>query len=217
MVDFLRDNPVAGVIAVCEIGLWVLLGAGLCLRYLARLRLAGAVVLAGIPLLDVVLVVAASIDLHRGAEPDGIHGLAGIYLGTSVAFGPAIVRWADVRFAHRFAGGPPPVKPAKGSPEKRAAMWREWARVVVAATIATAVLLFLAYVMAEPGHRDVLVSWVQRAWVVTGFWLLFGPVWEETNRSKGRATSRQPSPEQPPRRPDESAVAGGAAPSGDNR
>lgn len=213
MVEFLRDNPVASVIAVCEIGLWVLLGAGLCLRYLARLRLAGAVVLAGIPLLDVVLVIATAIDIQRGAEPDGIHGLAGIYLGTSVAFGPAIVRWADVRFAHRFAGGPPPVKLVRGTLEKRATMWREWARVVVAATIATAVLLFLAYVMGEHGQRDVLLTWVGRAWVVTGLWLLFGPVWEQSFRSR----DPQPSPEQSPRRSGASAVAGGAAPSGDSR
>jgi hypothetical protein len=31
------------------------------------------------------------------------------YLGFSVVFGPSVIRWADARFAHRFAGGPPPV------------------------------------------------------------------------------------------------------------
>ncbi len=211
MVDFLRDNPVAGVIAACEIGLWVLLAAGLSLRYLARLPRAGAVVLLGIPLLDVVLVIAAAVDLHRGAEPGGVHGLAGVYLGTSVAFGPAIVRWADVRFAHRFAGGPPPVKHAKGSPEKAAALWREWARVVLAAAIASAVLVFLAYGIADADQRDVLLSWIVRAWFVTGLWLVFGPLWEGSTRS------RRPSPAPTPRHPETSAAAAGAAPSADSR
>ncbi|WP_210649855.1 hypothetical protein [Nocardioides sp. SYSU D00065] len=185
MFSFFADNPVAAVIVLCEVGLWILLGAGLVLRYLARLRLAGAVVLAGIPLLDVVLLVAAAVDLHRGAEPDAIHGLAGIYLGVSVAFGPSIVRWADVRFAHRFAGGPAPVKHPKGSPERVAALWREWNRVVLAAVVASAALLGLAFVFAEPAHRDPLVWWAGRAWLVVGIWLLAGPVWEGGTRSSG--------------------------------
>jgi hypothetical protein len=183
MLDFLRDNPIAGVIAASEIGLWVLLALGLSLRYLAGLRRTGAVVLAGIPLLDVVLVVAAAIDLQRGAEPGGIHGLAAVYLGVSVAFGPAIVRWADVRFAHRFAGGPAPVKPAKGSPEKLEAVWREWRRVVLAATIASTILLVVAVVIADAGQRDVLLWWAGRAWFVTGLWLVFGPLWEAGARA----------------------------------
>jgi hypothetical protein len=178
MLDLLSDNPIAGMIAACEVGLWVLLALGLALRYLAGLRRTGAVVLAGIPLLDVVLVVAAAIDLQRGAEPDTIHALAAIYLGVSVAFGPAIVRWADVRFAHRFAGGPAPVKPAKGSPEKLAALWREWGRVVRAATIASTILLVVAVVIADAGQRDVLLGWAGRVWFVTGLWLVFGPLWE---------------------------------------
>jgi hypothetical protein len=110
MLDVIRDNPVATMIAVSEVGLWVLLAAGLIARYLLRLRSVGAALLWGIPLLDVALIAAAAVDLHRGAQPGLIHGLAGVYLGVSVAFGPAIVRWADVRFAHRFARGAAPVR-----------------------------------------------------------------------------------------------------------
>ena len=61
----------------CEIGLWVLLGLGMVLRYLVRLRRTSIVVLAGIPLLDVVLVIATAIDLHRGADVGLVHILAG--------------------------------------------------------------------------------------------------------------------------------------------
>jgi hypothetical protein len=169
---------VAGFIAASEIGLWVLLGLGLALRYVLRMRRASTVTLALIPLLDLALVVAVAVDLHRGTEAGVTHGLAGIYLGFSVAFGPALVRWADVRFAHRFAGGPAPVKPPKHGPERMAALWREWFRVVNAAVIASVVLVGLVLLIADGDQDPVLLGWVGRAWVVVGLWFLFGPLWE---------------------------------------
>ncbi|GAA5089075.1 hypothetical protein [Nocardia iowensis] len=179
MMDVIRDNPVATMIVVSEAGLWVLLAAGLIAGYLLRLRTVGAALLWGIPLLDVALIAAAALDLHRGAEPGLIHGLAGVYLGVSVAFGPAIVRWADARFAHRFAGGPAPTKPAKGTPEKVAALWREWQRAVLAATIASVALGLIILTVAAGDQATSLWWWVGRSWTVVGLWLVFGPLWEE--------------------------------------
>ncbi|MBF6129325.1 hypothetical protein [Nocardia brasiliensis] len=181
MFDLVRDNPVATMIVVSEVGLWVLLAAGLVARYLLRLRGLGAALLWGIPLLDVALIVAAAIDLHQGAKPGTIHGIAALYLGVSVAFGPTIVRWADVRFAHRFAGGPAPVKPAKGSPEKAAALWREWNRVVLAAAIASLTLGLIILTIARGDQADALWWWIGRAWAIVGLWLVFGPLWEEVS------------------------------------
>jgi hypothetical protein len=165
------------------VGLWVLLGLGLVARYLLRLRTLSTLLLAAIPLLDVVLVVAVTFDLMRGAEPRYVHGLAGIYLGFSVAFGPSIVRWADVRFAHRFAGGPPPVKPAKGTPERVAHLWREWNRVVVAAVITSVVLGALVVFVATPEQSGQLTWWIGRVWVIVGIWLVAGPLWESGSRA----------------------------------
>ena len=178
MLDFLSDNPIAGFIAASEIGLWVLLGLGLLLRYVVRRRTASTVVLAAIPLLDLVLVIAVAVDLHRGAEAGTTHGLAGIYLGFSVAFGPALVRWADGHFAHRFAGGPRPVRPPKHGPERLAALWREWSRVVVAAAIATVVLGALILLVADPAQDSPLLGWIGRAWGLVALWFIFGPLWE---------------------------------------
>lgn len=186
MLDFLSDNPVAGFIVACEVGLWVLLGAGLALRYVLRWRRVSTLTLAAIPLLDVLLVGAVAVDLHRGAEAGGTHTLAGLYLGFSVAFGPALVRWADVRFAHRFAGGPAPVKPPKHGPEKLAALWREWFRVVTAAAIASVVLLGLVLLVADPAQDDVLLAGLGRPWVIVGLWLLLGPVWELPQARQGK-------------------------------
>ncbi|MFF3223094.1 hypothetical protein ACFYV7_09880 [Nocardia suismassiliense] len=102
-----------------------------------------------------------------------------MYRGVSVAFGPAIVRWADVRFAHRFAGGPAPVKLAKGTPEKVAALWKEWNRAVLAAAIASVALGSIIVTVAEGEQATSLWWWVGRSWTVVGLWLVFGPLWEE--------------------------------------
>jgi hypothetical protein len=177
-MQLVRDDPIVALILACEFGLWVLLGVGLVARYLLRLRLLSTLLLAAIPLLDVVLVVAVTLDLLRGAEPRSVHGLAGAYLGFSVAFGPSIVRWADVRFAHRFAGGPAPAKQVKGTPERVAHLWREWSRVVVAAAITSSVLGGLILFVATPEQSGVLSWWIGRVWVVAGIWLVAGPLWE---------------------------------------
>jgi hypothetical protein len=182
MLELLRENPIAAVILLCEFGLWVLIGAGLVLRYLVRLRRTSTVVLAGIPLLDVVLVVAVALDLNRGTPVGSIHALGAVYLGSSLAFGPAVVRWADVRFAHRFAGGPPPVKVPKHGPERRRHLWREWYRVVNAAAVASVTMVGLAWLFTDGDQA--LYGWVRGVWMVVGIWLVAGPLWELGHKTK---------------------------------
>lgn len=180
---------IAVAIVACEIGFWVVLVAGMALRYPLRRPRLGALVLAGVPLVDVVLLVVAGVDLAGGARFSGSHGLAAAYLGFSLAFGPALVRWADVRFAHRFAGGPAPApKPAGGSPARRAALWTEWLRVVLAVVIASAVLGVLALLADADQRRTVLTS-AGPLWIVVGIWLVAGPLWEEGSRTGSRARS----------------------------
>ena len=191
MLTFFAENPIAAVIVACEVGLWVLLGLGMVLRYLVRLHRVSTVVLAGIPLLDVALVIATAIDLHRGADVGLVHVLAGFYLGSSLAFGPAIVRWADVRFAHRFAGGRAPRPTPKHGPERLAHLMREWYRVVGTVAIASVVLVVLIVFFAAPQDQPGLWWWIGRAWAVVGLWFVFGPLWE---RGKKSASEAQPQP-----------------------
>jgi hypothetical protein len=162
------------------------------LRYLARLRSTSAIVLAGIPLLDLILVIATAIDLHRGADVSFVHVLAGFYLGSSLAFGPAIVRWADVRFAHRFAGGPAPRKVPKHGPERVAHLMREWYRVLGTVAIASAILAILILFFAAPADQPGLWLWIGRAWVIVGLWFVVGPLWERA--SSALAPKAQPEP-----------------------
>jgi hypothetical protein len=189
VLTFFAENPIAAVIVACEIGLWVLLGLGMVLRYLVRLRRTSTAVLAGIPLLDVVLVIATAIDLHRGADVGLVHVLTGFYLGSSLAFGPGIVRWADVRFAHRFAGGPAPRPTPKHGAERVAHLTREWYRVVGTVAIASVVLAVLTVFFAAPEDEAGLWWWIGRAWVVVGLWFVFGPLWESGKKS---ATESEP-------------------------
>ncbi|MFC4117008.1 hypothetical protein [Nonomuraea zeae] len=88
-----------GLIVGCEVAFWVLLGLGLSARYLARAPRLGTVLLACVPVIDVMLLVLSAADLYRGATPDLGHALAGVYLGVTVAFGPTMIRWADERVA----------------------------------------------------------------------------------------------------------------------
>ncbi len=170
----------AAVIAAGEIGFWVFVVAGLVARYVLRKGRAGLVLLAMTPVVDALVLVGTMIDLSRGGEASGVHGLAAVYLGFSVVFGPAMIRWADERFAYRFAGGPPPRRRPSGGPERVRYEWREWGKCVLACAIAASVLLVLSFVVGSPERTRVLWAdggWLPRLGVVTGIWFVVGPLW----------------------------------------
>jgi hypothetical protein len=171
-------HVVLTVIVAGEIGFWVVLLAGLGARYLLRRPRVGAVLLAGVPLVDLVLLVATIIDLRGGVKANEAHGLAAVYLGFSLAFGASMVRWADVRFAHRFAGGPPPRKVPKRGPERLRHEWREFGKGVVAWAIACALLWAAVWYIDAPKRTEALVGWAYRLTVVMVIWFVFWPLWE---------------------------------------
>lgn len=164
------------VIAACEIGFWVVLGAGLVARYLLRRPRLGGALLLCVPLIDLVLLVVTVVDLRRGATATFGHGLAAAYLGFSVAFGHSMVRWADQRFAHRFAGGPPPWRPPKSGWARTRYEWREWGKAMLAWAIACALLGVAILLVGDPGRTAELAAWIGRLSVVVVIWLIF-PVW----------------------------------------
>lgn len=136
------------IIGACEVGFWVLLAAGMVVRYLFRQPLAGAVLLAAVPLVDVVMLVASVIDLRRGGEPSMVHSLAAIFIGVSVGFGHHTIRWADRWAAHRFQGAPRPVKPPKGGPERARHERRGWYRHLLAYAVGSG-LMGLGYLLTD--------------------------------------------------------------------
>ncbi|TDO54305.1 2TM domain-containing protein [Kribbella sp. VKM Ac-2527] len=131
------------VIAACEVGFWVLLAAGMAARYLFRLPKAGLVLLAGVPLVDVVMLVASVIDIRQGGEPSFKHSLAAIFIGVSVGFGHSTLKWADAWAAHKFAGATQPVKPRKGTREKVRKERQGWYRHLLAYAVGCGVMVSL--------------------------------------------------------------------------
>ncbi|MFD4629391.1 hypothetical protein ACFVYR_07300 [Streptomyces sp. NPDC058284] len=154
------------LIIICEVGFWVLLAAGIALRYWAKMPRASVAVLLCEPLLEVVLFAVTAVDLKNGAEPDWKHGLAAVYIGYSVALGHYTVKWVDVRVAHRFAGGPAPSTPKYGT-ARAVHEWKIAARWVLAALIAMALLQGAVWYVGPDGGTSSLRGWQQRMlWVI---------------------------------------------------
>ena len=128
------------LIIAAELAFWLILLAGLALRYLLRRPRLGMALLVATPVVDLALLAATTIDLRRGGEASLPHALAAVYIGISVAWGERIVSWADVRFAQRFAGGPPPEPPPRWGRQHAARQRREWLRHLSAWATGTALL-----------------------------------------------------------------------------
>jgi hypothetical protein len=177
-------------IVVCEVGFWVVLAAGLLARYVLHRPRLGAVLLICVPLVDLALLAFTAVDLRQGAEPSVAHGLAAVYLGFSVVFGHRMVRWADVRAAHRWAGGPPPAPlSAHGTPARVRFAWQDWGRAVLAAALAVVLLGAAIALVGDPARTGELWAWVERLGWLVAVWLLAGPLWEHGHAALGRGRS----------------------------
>lgn len=102
------------LIVAGEAMFWVVLLASLAARYLLHRALLSRWLLRALPLIDIALLLFAALDLHAGAAATPAHALAAVYAGFTIMFGSVVVRWADARFAHRFASGAAPPKPPLG-------------------------------------------------------------------------------------------------------
>jgi len=174
---------IAIAIIICEVAFWVLLLGGLTVRYALRKPRLGALLLVAVPLVDAVLLAVTAVDLGRGTEADGTHGLAAVYLGFSVVFGPTLVRDADRRFARRY-GGDVPAAPRKASP--LAHELRLWARCLLASAIAAAALGGLVLVAGDPEQTRALWEgggWFAQLGLISAIWFLAGPVWTAVGRA----------------------------------
>ncbi|MEU5598686.1 hypothetical protein [Streptomyces sp. NPDC020298] len=158
---------IVGLVVACEVAFWVLLAAGLAFRYGFRKPRVGLALLLCEPLLEVVLFVVTAIDLKNGAEPDWRHGLAAVYIGFTVGLGHSTIKWADARVAHRFAGGPPPVRPPKYGTARAVHEWRVAGRWIVAALVAMALLQAAVWYVGGDGDTGSLLEWQQRMlWLI---------------------------------------------------
>lgn len=165
-------------IVVCEVAFWVFLLAGLAARYLLRRPRLGAALLLSAPVIDVILLVLVAIDLQRGATASWHHGVAAIYIGVSVAYGRRMVSWADVRFAHRFANGPKPVRLAGAAYTQKC--WRDVLLTLLMTAVAGAILGAMILFVGDPGRTAALTHFFRILGiivVVDTLWAVSYTVW----------------------------------------
>ena len=109
------------IIIIAEALFWILVVAGMVVRYGLRMPTLSKFLLLAVPLVDIALVIAVIAELRAG-RPVGIeHQLAGLYLGISLILGPGIIRWCDEKaqaFSSQGATSPKPRKPHKTFTEK---------------------------------------------------------------------------------------------------
>ncbi|MFH9760040.1 hypothetical protein ACH4MJ_08765 [Streptomyces anulatus] len=192
---------IALLVVACEVAFWVLLAAGLALRYVARKPRLGAAVLLCEPLLEVVLLVVTAIDLKNGAEPDWKHGLAAVHIGFTVGLGHHTVKKVDAWVAHRWFDGPAPAKPPKYGMARAVHEWRTAARWILAAAVAAGLLQAAIWYVGSGGEISSLRNWQQKMGLVIVINLIIAggyTVWpkEAPNRgvkdSGGRVVEREP-------------------------
>ncbi|MFD4798808.1 hypothetical protein [Streptomyces anulatus] len=185
---------IALLVVLCEVAFWVLLAAGLALRYVARKPRLGAAVLLCEPLLEVVLLVVTAIDLKNGAEPDWKHGLAAVYIGFTVGLGHHTVKKVDAWVAHRWFRGPAPAKPPKYGMARAVHEWRTAARWILAAVVAAGLLQAAIWYVGSGGEISSLRNWQQKMGLVIVINLIIAggyTVWPK-QAPKGAVTDREP-------------------------
>lgn len=177
------------LIVICEVLFWAVLVSGLASRYLLRRQRLGGVLLACAPLVDVVLLVATALDLRGGGTATVAHSLAAVYIGVSVGFGHRMVQWADVRFAHRYAGGPAPEpKPRHGA--AHAAYERAgWFRHLLTWAVGVGLMGLAVLVVGDADRTTALVD-TMRLW--SAILVVDGVISLSYTVSPRRASARSP-------------------------
>ncbi|MEV0650602.1 hypothetical protein AB0I28_35640 [Phytomonospora sp. NPDC050363] len=158
----------AAFIIGAEVAFWVFIALGLVVRYLFKMRKTSVFVLLLVPLIDVVLLAVAVIHMRDGATADLTHSLAALYLGFSVVFGHSMIRWADQRVAHRWAGGP---KPKKAPRYGTARAWHEWTvtlKILIAWGLSVGIAFLMQLLVGVPERTDPLLGVVVGASKIVG-------------------------------------------------
>lgn len=178
------------LIIACEIAFWLVLGAGLAFRYVLGFPRLGAILLIGVPVVDVVLLVVTGVDLWRGAPADQAHGLAAVYVGFSVALGPSIVRWADQHVAARFATERQAGSAALTPQQAEIVEWKAFGRACGAVAISVLLLMAEIAIAADNVDTAALWSWIPRLGLVLVIWMLGWPIPATVKAAKCRAVQR---------------------------
>ncbi|MEF2968704.1 hypothetical protein V3851_23160 [Paenibacillus sp. M1] len=159
---------IMALIIGCEIAFWVLVLAGLSARYLLGWRKIGGLLLIGTPIVDLILIVVTVIDLKNGTMASFAHGLAAVYIGVTVGFGHRMIRWADQRFAYRYAGGAKPEKAPKYGKEHARSERQGWYRHLLSGVIGASLLYGMILFVDDPSRTEQLGGMIIKWAVILG-------------------------------------------------
>lgn len=152
-------------IVIAEIAFWVLIALGLAARYLAGRKRLGLWLLAATPAVDVALLTIVAIDLAGGGTASTAHALSAVYLGVTLVSGHAMIDWADVRFAHRFAGGPPPAPKPTDPAEKARRELAGWITHAKAWAIGVGIMMAAVLIVGD-SDRTAAFSSLAGVWTI---------------------------------------------------
>ncbi|KZS46273.1 hypothetical protein ACXFAU_00390 [Paenibacillus glucanolyticus] len=155
-------------IVACEVLFWIFVLSGLSARYLLGWRRTGGILLLCTPIIDLLLITVTIMDLRGGTEAGFVHGLAAVYIGVTIAFGHRMIQWADVRFAHRFAGGEKPVPAPKYGAARAKRERQGWYRHALAWVIGVMLLGTMILIVGEPDRTEQLMAMALRWGLILG-------------------------------------------------
>lgn len=161
----------------CEIGFWLFLLLGLFIRYVLSCPRAGNAVLLCVPLLDLALFSATAIDLHNGAVAEFSHGLAAVYLGFTIVYGPSVIKWLDQVAARRFRKIDKAVESERYGRDHTRHEWRQWFKAVLAGGIACLLLFAAILYVGDLEKTAQLNEWFGHIFGILLIWLVCWPLW----------------------------------------
>lgn len=157
-------NLIGWLIIGCEIIFWVFIVFGLTVRYVFGKVKLGIIFLALTPVVDLVLLVATSIDLFNGAYATIVHGIAAIYIGVSIAFGKSMIRWADERFQYYITRTGSKPEPLYGLSHAKH-NFKGSLRHVLSYLIGAGLLLIVHFMINNISRTDALIS-ILKIWTL---------------------------------------------------
>ncbi|WP_079478688.1 hypothetical protein [Halobacillus salinus] len=157
-------NIIGWLIIFSEIGFWIVILLGLMFRYVFRKEKIGLSLLALTPVIDLLLLIATSVDLYRGATATTIHAVAALYIGVSIAFGKSMIRWADERFQYYVTNTGPKPKKRKGR-EYAQHYFKSFLQHILAYSIGAALLWLMILLINDPERTDALFNF-WRIWSI---------------------------------------------------
>lgn len=164
-------NFIAWMIVICEILFWVVIGLGLVTRYVFKLNRLGLFFLALTLVIDFILLIITGVDLYNGATATLAHGIAGVYIGVSIAFGKNMIQWADERFQYYVTKqGLKPVQ--RFGMEHAKHYMKGWIRHVIAYLIGVGLLAGVIYFIHDPSQTEILRGLIQIWSLVLGIDLI---------------------------------------------